>query len=50
VTDRRIIILDEKILGRYDMTAIPYEDLKQVYLRSSVWCSEFKIETGEERR
>ncbi|HID41467.1 MAG TPA: hypothetical protein EYP33_04850 [Pyrodictium sp.] len=49
MTDRRIIMFD-MILGRYEMTAIPYEDLKQVYLRSSVWCSEFKIETGEERR
>ncbi|ALL01842.1 hypothetical protein Pyrde_1799 [Pyrodictium delaneyi] len=47
VTDRRIIIFDEKILGRYEMTAIPYEKLKQVYLRSGVWRSEFKIETEE---
>jgi len=47
VTDRRIIIFDEKILGRYEMTAIPYERVKQVYLRSGVWRSGFRIETEE---
>ncbi|BES82266.1 PH domain-containing protein [Pyrodictium abyssi] len=47
VTDRRIIISGEKILGRYEATAIPYEKLKQVYLRSGVWRSEFHIETEE---
>jgi hypothetical protein len=30
VTDRRIIAFDEKILGRYEFKAIPYEKLEKV--------------------
>ncbi len=47
VTDRRIIYLDEKVLGRYEMRAIPYQKLEQVTVRLGVMSSEFIIE-GEE--
>ena len=33
VTDRRIIYLDQKILGRYDLEDIPYEKMRGVYFR-----------------
>jgi len=35
VTDRRIIYLDQKILGRYDLIDIPYEKLEFVHFKSS---------------
>ncbi|ACS34602.1 PH domain-containing protein [Thermococcus gammatolerans] len=47
VTDRRIIYLDEKVLGRYDLKAIPYQKLEQVTVKLGVMSSEFVIE-GEE--
>ena len=47
VTDRRIIYLDEKVLGRYDLKAIPYQKLEQVTVKLGVMSSEFIIE-GEE--
>jgi hypothetical protein len=30
VTNRRVMYLDQKILGRYDLSDIPYEKLEQV--------------------
>lgn len=52
VTDRRIMYIDEKILGRYDLTAIPYEKLEQVYVKVGKLYSEFLIkkEDGSEIR
>lgn len=47
VTDRRIIYLDEKILGRYDLKALPYQKLEQVVVKLGIMSSEFIIE-GEE--
>ncbi|WP_297508533.1 PH domain-containing protein [Thermococcus sp.] len=47
VTDRRIIYLDEKILGRYDLKAVPYQKLEQVTVKLGIMSSEFVIE-GEE--
>ncbi|MDV3102966.1 PH domain-containing protein [Thermococcus waiotapuensis] len=47
VTDRRIIYLDEKVLGRYDLKALPYQKLEQVTVRLGIMSSEFIIE-GEE--
>lgn len=47
VTDRRIIYLDEKILGRYDIKAIPYHKLEEVRIELGVMSSEFLIK-GEE--
>ncbi|NJD98444.1 hypothetical protein E3E26_01335 [Thermococcus sp. LS1] len=47
VTDRRIIYLDEKILGRYEMKAIPYQKLEQITVKLGVMSSEFIIQ-GEE--
>jgi len=47
VTDRRIIYLDEKVLGRYDMKAIPYQKLEEVTVELGIVSSEFVI-TGEE--
>ncbi len=47
ITDRRIIYIDEKILGRYDMKAIPYQKLEEVTVELGVISSEFLIK-GEE--
>lgn len=47
VTDSRIIYLDEKVFGRYDLKAIPYQKLEQVTVRLGIMSSEFIIE-GEE--
>jgi len=47
VTDRRIIYLDEKVFGRYDLKALPYQKLEQVTVKLGVMSSEFVIE-GEE--
>ncbi|AIF68654.1 hypothetical protein PAP_01060 [Palaeococcus pacificus DY20341] len=50
VTNLRILYIDEKILGRYDLTAIPYEKLELVYVKVGKVSSEFiiKKEDGEE--
>jgi len=50
VTDRRIMYIDEKILGRYELTAIPYEKLELVYTKVGKLYSEFLIkrEDGSE--
>ncbi len=47
VTDRRIIYVDEKILGRYEIKAIPYQKLKEVEVKLGILSSEFVIK-GEE--
>ncbi|NJF25220.1 PH domain-containing protein [Thermococcus sp. Bubb.Bath] len=47
VTDRRIIYLDEKVFGRYDLKALPYQKLEQVTVKLGIMSSEFIIE-GEE--
>ncbi len=47
VTDRRVIYFDEKVLGRYEMRAIPYQKLEQVTVKLGVMSSEFVID-GEE--
>ncbi|WP_048149888.1 PH domain-containing protein [Palaeococcus ferrophilus] len=50
VTDRRILYVDEKILGRYELMAVPYEKLEQVYVKVGKMYAEFSImkEDGEE--
>ncbi|WP_297438656.1 PH domain-containing protein [Thermococcus sp.] len=47
VTDSRIIYLDEKVFGRYDLKAIPYQKLERVTVKLGIMSSEFIIE-GEE--
>jgi len=47
VTDRRIIYLDEKILGRYDISAVPYQKLEEVRIRLGLLSSEFIIVNEE---
>ncbi|WP_297498365.1 PH domain-containing protein [Thermococcus sp.] len=47
ITGRRIIYLDEKVFGRYDLKAIPYQKLEQVTVKLGIMSSEFIIE-GEE--
>ncbi len=47
VTDRRIIYVDEKILGRYEIKAIPYQKLKEIRIELGIVSSEFLIK-GEE--
>ena len=44
VTDRRIILFDEKLLGRYELKAVPYERLKRVKFHGGVMASSFEIE------
>jgi hypothetical protein len=50
VTDRRIIYLDQKILGRYDLIDIPYEKLEFVHFKKGKIGAKFIIrnEEGEE--
>ncbi|MCW3138013.1 MAG: PH domain-containing protein [Methanophagales archaeon] len=47
VTDRRVIYLDQKILGRYDLKDIPYEKLEQVSFHKGPVASEFVLKTEE---
>ena len=47
VTDRRIVYLDEKILGRYEIKAIPYQKLKEIRVELGIMSSDFLIK-GEE--
>ncbi|WP_456421556.1 PH domain-containing protein [Thermococcus sp.] len=47
VTNRRIIYLDEKVFGRYDLKALPYQKLEQITVKLGIVSSEFIIE-GEE--
>jgi len=44
VTDRRLIVFDEKLLGRYELVSVPYERLRRVYFRKGIVASEFIIE------
>lgn len=44
VTDRRLIVFDEKLLGRYELVSVPYERLRRVYFRKGIVASEFTIE------
>ncbi|MCI4437855.1 MAG: PH domain-containing protein [Ignisphaera sp.] len=44
VTDRRVIVFDEKILGRYELKAIPFEKLEKVSYHGGVIGAEFVIE------
>jgi hypothetical protein len=50
VTDRRIVYLDQKVLGRYDIEDIPYEKLKLVHFKSGKLAAEFTLthEDGHE--
>lgn len=50
ITDRRILYVDEKLLGRYELTAVPYEKLELVYVKVGKMYSEFLIkkEDGSE--
>ncbi|MDI9642253.1 MAG: PH domain-containing protein [Archaeoglobales archaeon] len=50
VTDRRIIYLDQKILGRYELMDVPYEKLEFVRFYRGIIGSEFvvKKEDGKE--
>ncbi|ASJ07949.1 hypothetical protein A3L11_01385 [Thermococcus siculi] len=50
VTDRRIIYLDEKILGRYEVKAIPYQKLERVEVELGIMSSEFIIKGEEDIR
>ena len=50
VTDRRIIYLDEKILGRYDVEAIPYQKLERITVKLGVMSSEFTVKAEDEFR
>jgi len=50
VTDRRIIYLDEKILGRYDVKAIPYQKLERIEVKLGIMSSEFVVKAEDEFR
>ncbi|CAD5245078.1 conserved protein of unknown function [Thermococcus camini] len=50
VTNRRIIYLDEKILGRYDIKALPYQKLEEVTIELGIISSEFIIKGEEDIR
>jgi hypothetical protein len=41
ITNRRVMFLDQKILGRYDINDLPYEKLEQVYFHHGFVGSEF---------
>ncbi len=43
VTNRRVIVFDEKILGRYELTAVPYEKLEKVVYHRGLVGSSFKL-------
>ena len=47
VTDRRVIYLDPKVLGRYDLIDIPYEKLEQVSFHKGPLASEFILKNEE---
>ncbi len=49
VTNKRVIYFDEKIFGRYDFVAIPYEKLENVHFRKSKIGSSFSI-TSEDKK
>ncbi len=43
VTDRRVIFLDQKILGRYDLRDIPYSKLELVLFEEGLMASKFDL-------
>ena len=47
VTDRRVMYLDQKILGRYDLKDIPYEKLEQVSFHKGPVSSAFVLKSEE---
>lgn len=47
VTDRRVIYLDQKILGRYDLIDVPYEKLEFVHFRKGKIGAKFEIKSEE---
>ncbi len=49
ITNKRIIYFDEKIFGRYDLIAIPYEKLVRVHFRIGKMGSSFTI-TSEDKK
>lgn len=50
VTNKQVLYVDQKLMGRYDLKSIPYQKLKKVEFDSGIMASEFEIETesGEE--
>ncbi|WP_297503212.1 PH domain-containing protein [Thermococcus sp.] len=50
VTDRRIIYLDEKILGRYEIKTIPYQKLERITVKLGIMSSDFVIKQEDEFR
>jgi hypothetical protein len=47
VTDRRVIYLDQKILGRYEIIDVPYEKLEQVFFKEGVVAAEFILKSED---
>lgn len=47
VTDRRVIYLDQKILGRYDLVDVPYEKLEFVHFKKGKIGAKFTIRSEE---
>jgi len=43
VTDRRVLYLDQKLLGRYDLEDVPYEKLEFVHYKKGKIGAEFEI-------
>ncbi len=50
VTNKRIIYFDEKIFGRYDFVAIPYEKLEDVHFKKSKIGSSFLIRSEDNKK
>ncbi|KXA94562.1 hypothetical protein AKJ37_00025 [candidate division MSBL1 archaeon SCGC-AAA259I09] len=44
ITNRGIMLVDEKIFGRYELSTVPYEKLERVTFKSGLISSEFAIE------
>lgn len=47
VTDRRVLYLDQKILGRYEITDVPYEKMELVHFRKGKIGAKFTIQNEE---
>ena len=47
ITNRRVLYLDQKILGRYDLIDLPYEKLETVYFKQGAIGSEFKLKNED---
>ena len=50
VTDRRVIYLDQKILGRYDLIDVPYEKLEFVHFRKGKIGAKFETKSEEGKK